>query len=336
MAGGASEGKPSAIAVAAAGGSEGSPASFPIGEICGIVGQVTRTKIDVPGKGARSATVNLEDVSVAKVTRSVIELEVKGTKEVDAALRVEVEGRDGAKMVGEGRLRICKVADLGEVRAMVGREEQNRLKLSVKEPRSASMTCTDVEVIRVSSGHIQLKVKSAKAGSRTVFVEIEDKEGSKSYGEFRLVVSDFAALGSISGQVGAVVTRTIPMAVKGRRRDVKATITGSSVVSVKGVEWGQGESMVEVGIDGMGGPAEGDFELIVADRSGPLAGGRGRVTVSAEAPPQQSLGPHQTFSGLPSPLHVAVPPAAQGSARSGGNTAELDELVGELSPDLFA
>jgi hypothetical protein len=303
-----------------------------------MVGQVTRSKISVPGTGARSATVAVEGVSVAKVSPGVRELEVKGTTEIDAPLRVEVEGRDGARMVGEGRLKISKVADLGEVRAMFGREGLLGVRLPVKEPRSATMASAEVEVVRVlPSGDIELKVKSGKAGTRPVFVEIEGKAGSRSFGEFRLVMSDFAVLDAISGQVGAVITRSIPLPVKGRQRDVKATITGSSVVSVQSVGWGQGGPVVEVGINGMGGPSEGEFEVIVADERGPLAGGRGRVTVSAE-PPQQSLRLHETFSGLPGPMRVAVPPvssASPGSGRGGGKATDLEDLVGGLSPDLF-
>jgi hypothetical protein len=81
------------------------------------------------------------------------------------------------------------------------------------------------------SGDVELEVDGSCQVDEPVVMEAVAEDGAKSFGGARLVVASVEDLGSISGAVGTPVTRTVAIAVPGTRRALKASVTGSPLVS---------------------------------------------------------------------------------------------------------
>ena len=159
-------------------------------------------------------------------------------------------------------------------------------------------------------GEVELEVDGDKEVETPLLVEVASASGARVFGGGILTVEGMADLGTINGSVGSAVTRTVSVPVNegGRRRLLKANVTGSLPVSAGEVRFADGIAQVDVVIDVAEEAGAGRFEVIVEDRAGPVGAGRGKVVITApllSGPSSKGL-PSRTFSDLPTSTAMPV------------------------------
>ena len=92
-----------------------------LGQVSAMLWPVTRHRVKMPARGARAAIVTGPGMRVVPVSPGgEVEIEVEGVKELSSPFMVEVVSGSGPKSFGEGRLRVSRVSNPGEVSGMVG------------------------------------------------------------------------------------------------------------------------------------------------------------------------------------------------------------------------